>query len=110
MMWFTCIACDIYINPRMYRKDRQDFILTTRRCSSCFSNNTLRQVKDAYNRDYFPDAFTYAFLNRCRMCGEFTAVSSGTGSCIKCDKDPFDTPINHGDFYDEDEKYVKRIR
>jgi len=109
-MWLTCIACDVYINPRMFKGDRQDFIMATRRCPSCFSNNTLHQVADAYNRKYFPDAFTYAFLDTCRMCGEFTTVSSGTGSCFKCDKDPFNSPINHGDFYDDGELYVERIR
>jgi len=94
----------------MYGKDRQEFVLTTRRCPSCFSNATLYQVADAYNRDSFPDPYTYAFLDRCHMCGEIAVVSGGTGSCFKCDKDPFNSPINHGDFYDEHEEYVKRIR
>jgi len=44
------------------------------------------------------------------MCGEVAVVCGGTGSCAKCDKDPFDSPINHGNFYEADEEYVKRIR
>ena len=110
MMWLKCIACDIYVNPRMYKGDRQDFIYATRRCPCCFSNNTLHQLVDPFDDKYFPDNHTYAFLDICRMCEKVAPVSSGTASCFECDKDPFDSPINHGDFYDEHEEYIPRIR